>query len=140
MNKRSKIALVFLVLFIFMVIVSLNMPSQTHDLEDDIIDFEAEIMNPNNDLSLEDKDAISSDYLLINVANKANSLINRIFNYIISFFQALCEGIFWNRCNLFFLILNLLILFIWYLSFKLLLWYNKRSTRSIGGIDIYDFT
>lgn len=94
MNKRSKIALVFLVLFIFMVIVSLNMPSQTHGLEDDIIDFEAEIMNPNNDLSLEDKDAISSDYLLINVANKANSLINRIFNYIISFFQALCEGIF----------------------------------------------
>ena len=94
MNKRSKIALVFLVLFIFMVIVSLNMPSQTHDLEDDIIDFEAEIMNPNNDLSLEDKDAISSDYLLINVANKANSLINRIFNYIVSFFQALCEGLF----------------------------------------------
>ena len=94
MNKRSKIALVFLVLFIFMVIVSLNMPSQTHDLEDDIIDFEAEIINPNNDLSLEDKDAISSDYLLINVANKANSLINRIFNYIISFFQALCEGLF----------------------------------------------
>lgn len=94
MNKRSKIALVFLVLFIFMVIVSLNMPSQTHDLEDDIIDFEAEIINPNNDLSLEDKDAISSDYLLINVANKANSLINRIFNYIVSFFQALCEGLF----------------------------------------------
>lgn len=94
MNKRSKIALVFLVLFIFMVIVSLNMPSQTHGLEDDIIDFEAEIINPNNDLSLEDKDAISSDYLLINAANKANSLINRIFNYIISFFQALCEGIF----------------------------------------------
>lgn len=94
MNKRSKIALVFLVLFIFMVIVSLNMPIQTHDLEDDIIDFEAEIMNPNNDLSLEDKDAISSDYLLINVANKANSLISRIFNYIISFFQALCEGLF----------------------------------------------
>ena len=94
MNKRSKIALVFLVLFIFMVIVSLNMPSQTHGLEDDIIDFEAEIINPNNDLSLEDKDAISSDYLLINVANKANSLINRIFNYIISFFQALCEGLF----------------------------------------------
>ena len=77
-----------------MVIVSLNMPSQTHDLEDDIIDFEAEIINPNNDLSLEDKDAISSDYLLINVANKANSLINRIFNYIVSFFQALCEGLF----------------------------------------------
>lgn len=94
MNKRSKIALVFLVLFIFMVIVSLNMPSQTHGLEDDIIDFEAEIINPNNDLSLEDKDAISSDYLLINAANKANSLINRIFNYIISFFQALCEGLF----------------------------------------------
>lgn len=94
MNKRSKIALVFLVLFIFMVIVSLNMPSQTHGLEDDIIDFEAEIINPNNDLSLEDKDAISSDYLLINVANKANSLINRIFNYIVSFFQALCEGLF----------------------------------------------
>ena len=94
MNKRSKIALVFLVLFIFMVIVSLNMPSQTHGLEDDIIDFEAEIMNPNNDLSLEDKDAISSDYLLINAANKANSLITRIFNYIISFFQALCEGLF----------------------------------------------
>ena len=77
-----------------MVIVSLNMPSQTHGLEDDIIDFEAEIINPNNDLSLEDKDAISSDYLLINVANKANSLINRIFNYIVSFFQALCEGLF----------------------------------------------
>ena len=94
MNKRSKIALVFLVLFIFMVIVSLNMPSQTHGLEDDIIAFEAEIINPYNDLSLEVKDAISSDYLLINAANKANSLINRIFNYIISFFQALCEGLF----------------------------------------------
>ena len=94
MNKRSKIALLILVLFIFLVIISLNMPSQTHNLEDDIIDFEAEIINPNNDLSLEDKDAISSDYLLINVANKANSLINRVFNYIVSFFQTLCEGLF----------------------------------------------
>ena len=94
MNKRSKIALLILVLFIFLVIISLNMPSQTHNLEDDIIDFEAEIINPNNDLSLEDKYAISSDYLLINVANKANSLINRVFNYIVSFFQTLCEGLF----------------------------------------------
>ena len=49
MNKRSKVALIILGIFIFFVIISLNTPSKDASIDSDIDEFEEEIVDPNND-------------------------------------------------------------------------------------------
>lgn len=93
MNKRSKVALIILGIFIFFVIISLNTPSKDAGIDSDIDEFEEEIVDPNNDLDILGEQEEASNYLLINLANKADSFINKIFDFIISIFKIFVEGI-----------------------------------------------
>ena len=93
MNKRSKVALIILGIFIFFVIISLNTPSNDVSIDGDINEFEEEIVDPNNDLDILGEQEEASNYLLINLANKAERFINKIFDFIISIFKIFVEGI-----------------------------------------------
>ncbi len=93
MTKRSRIALIFLGLFVFFVIISLGVSPQENNLENEINQFEQEIVDPNNDLEVLGKQNEASNYFLINLADKVDKAINKVFNLIIDVFRLIVEGI-----------------------------------------------
>ena len=93
MNKRSKIALIVLGLFAFFVIVSLGTPTHETGIDEEINQFEQEIIDPNNDLEVLGQQNEASQYFLINVADKVDNFISKVFNFIVDFFRLFVEGI-----------------------------------------------
>lgn len=91
MSKRSKIVLIIMISLVLVIILSLL---DTEDATDDKLgDWEEEIVDPNNKLNpLGNKE--SEKAFILEIPQKFEGFIGKIFNVIISFFEGLVNKIF----------------------------------------------
>lgn len=90
MSKRSKVSLIILVVLVFTILLSFlnEEPSTDNKLES----WEEEITDPNNELDpLNDK--VGKNVFIIDIALKIEGLINKIFSFIIGFFEGIVEKV-----------------------------------------------
>lgn len=91
MNKRSKVVLIILVVVLLFVFASL-LSDEKETNDDDLADFENEIVDPNNELDPLDFND-DNNVLLINIALKAENVIDSIFSTIVNIIKSLTEKI-----------------------------------------------
>ena len=91
MSKRSKVMLVILVSLILVILLSfLNEESATDSKLDK---WEEEIVDPNNQLDpLNEK--VGENVFIISVAQKIEGMINKVFSFVISFFEGVIDRVF----------------------------------------------
>ena len=92
MNKRSKVALVILAVVILFVFASLLSGVKVDNTDKDLEDFENEIIDPNNELDplgLENSDNV----LLIKIALKTESIIDKVFSTFVNLIKSFTEKI-----------------------------------------------
>ena len=92
MNKRSKVSLVILVIVILFIFASLLSDGKKKDNDKDLENFENEIVDPNNELNPLDYDS-GNNVLLIDVALKTESVIEKIFSTLVNFIKNVTEKI-----------------------------------------------
>ena len=91
MNKRSKVVLIIFIVVVLFVFASLL--SDGNDKSDEnLADFENEIIDPNNELNPLDYDN-NNNVLLIKVALKAEGIIDSIFSTLVNIIKGLTEKI-----------------------------------------------
>ena len=91
MSKRSKVALIILIVVVLTIFLSfLNEESTT---DDKLESWEEEITNPNNQLDpLNDK--VGESVFVIDVAQKIDGVIEKIFLFILGFFEGVVDKVF----------------------------------------------
>lgn len=88
MSKRSKVSLIVLIVLVLTIFLSLlnEKPATDEKLES----WEEEISNPNNKLDpLDDK--VGDNVFIIDIAQKIENVINKVFSFIIGFFEEIIE-------------------------------------------------
>ena len=91
MSSRSKVVLVILVVVILVILSSFfqEKPATDEKLEE----WEEEIVNPNNELDpLNQK--VGNNVFVINVAQKIELVINKIFSFVIGLVEGIVDKIF----------------------------------------------
>ena len=89
MNKRSKVLLIILLLFLFVTLLSVLVPKG--DSQKQLDDFEEEITNPNN--QLEQLNSSNNSLLLIDIAKGIDNIISKIIDFFISGISNLIEDV-----------------------------------------------
>ena len=84
------IAIIIIIVFVFVSVLSGN-KDETNDKE--LSDFEQEITNPNNELDPLDENS-TKNVLILDVANKIDGIIDKIFNFVIVFFESIVDKVF----------------------------------------------
>ena len=91
MSKRSKIMLVILISFVFIILFSFF--NQEAATDSKLEQWEEEIINPNNQLDpLNDK--VGDNVFVLDVAKKIEGLINKVFSFIIGFVEGVIDKVF----------------------------------------------
>ena len=93
MSKRSKVLLILIVVVIVFVLASLLDGSKGSNLDQELSDFEQEITNPNNELDPLDENN-TKNVLILDVANKIEGFIGKVFNFVIVFFESIIDKVF----------------------------------------------
>lgn len=88
MNKRSKTLLIILILFLFITLTSVLVPSS--DPQKNLDEFEEEITNPDN--KLEQLNSSYQSVFLIDIAKKIDDIISKIIDFFISGVSNLIDG------------------------------------------------
>ena len=90
MSKRSKVVLIILIVVVITTFLSLLNEEPATDEKLD--SWEEEITNPNNQLDpLNDK--VGKNVFIIDVAQKIEGIINKVFSFIVGFFEGIVEKV-----------------------------------------------
>ena len=91
MSKRSKVVLIILIILVVTVFLSLFNEEPVTD--DKLLDWEEEIIDPNNQLDpLNEK--VGKNVFIIDIAQKIEGLINKVFSFVTGLFEKLADVIF----------------------------------------------
>ena len=91
MSKRSKVVLIILIVLVLVILLSLfdEEPATDNKLEE----WEEEITDPNNQLDpLNEK--VGDNVFIISVAQKIESVIDKVFSFVIGFFEGVIDKVF----------------------------------------------
>lgn len=93
MSKRSRVLLITIIIIIVFVFVSVLSGNQDENSDKELSDFEQEITNPNNELDpLNENNA--KNVLILDIANKIEGFIDKVFNFVIVFFESIVDKVF----------------------------------------------
>ena len=91
MSKRSKVMLIILISAVLVILFSFFNEEPATDSKLD--QWEEEITNPNNQLDpLNEK--VGDNVFILNVAQKIEGLINKVFSFITSFVEGVIDKVF----------------------------------------------
>ena len=91
MSKRSKVMLIILISVVLVILFSFFNEEPATDSKLD--QWEEEITNPNNQLDpLNEK--VGDNVFILNVAQKIEGLINKVFSFITSFVEGVIDKVF----------------------------------------------
>ena len=91
MSKRSKVVLIILIVFV--VLVFLSMFNEEASTDEKLAEWEEEIKDPNNQLDpLNEK--VGKNVFIIDIGQKIENIIEKIFSFVVGFFEGIVESIF----------------------------------------------
>lgn len=91
MSRRSKVVLIILIVLVVLIFSSFLNETKAND--DNLSKWEDEIANPNNELDPLNENTGKSVFIL-NVANKIELIINKVFSFLIGFIEGIVDSIF----------------------------------------------